>query len=68
MPQIIKHKMVQEIQKDGKLGEQFVEVLAESYTVHKAAVKRKFLEISDDEEELVKQEMVKREPVNETWV
>jgi hypothetical protein len=67
MPQIIKHKMVQEIQKDGKLGQQLVEVLAESYTVHKAAVKRQFLKISDDEQEPVKQEMVKREPVNEAW-
>ena len=57
MPQIIKHKMVQEIQKDGKLGQQFVDVLAEFYTGHKAAVKRKAVEISDDELEPVEQEL-----------
>lgn len=61
MPQIIKRKKAQEIQKDGKLGQQLVEKLAESYTAHKAAVKRQYLEISDDEEELVKQEPVKEE-------
>jgi len=61
VPQIIKRKMVLEIQKYGKLGQQFVEVLAESYTTHKEAVKRKFLEISDDEQEPVKQEPDKQE-------
>jgi hypothetical protein len=57
MPQIIERKMVQEIQKDGKIGQQFVDVLAEFYTGHKVAVKRKVVEISDDEEEPVKQEL-----------
>jgi len=56
-PQIIEHKMVQNVQKDGKLGQQFVEVLAEFYTGHKAAVKRKAVEISDDELEPVEQEL-----------
>jgi len=50
MPQIIECEMVQEIQKNGKLGQQFLEVLAEFYTGHKAALKRKAVEISDDEQ------------------
>ena len=56
-PQIIERKMVQEVQKDGKLGQQFVEILAEFYTGHKAAVKRKAVEVSDDKLEAVEQEL-----------
>ena len=70
MPQIIRRKMVQEIQKDGKLGEQLVDVLADFYSGHKKAVKRKAwkaLDISDDEQEPVKQEPVKDELDEDVW-
>lgn len=38
-----------------------MEVLAESYAVHNVATKRKAMEISDDEQEPVKQEPVEEE-------
>lgn len=56
LPQIIEFKMLQEIQKDGKLGRQLVDVLANFYSGHKVVVKQEVLEISDDEQDLVKQE------------
>lgn len=57
LPQIIEFKMVQEIQQDGKLGRQLVDVLANFYSGHKVAVKQEVLEISDDEQDPVKQEV-----------
>ncbi|KAM0707005.1 hypothetical protein Q7P35_006336 [Cladosporium inversicolor] len=56
LPQIIEFKMIQEIQKDGKLGRQLVDVLADFYSGHKVVVKQEVLEISGDEQEPVKQE------------
>jgi len=56
LPQIIEFKMVQEIQKDGKLGQQLVDVLADFYSGNKVVVKQEVVEISDDEQKPLKQE------------
>lgn len=59
LPQIIEFKMIQEVQRDGKLDRQLVDVLADFYSGHKVGVKQEVLEISDDEQEPVKQELHK---------
>lgn len=56
LPQIIEFKMVQEIQMQGKLGRQLVEVLADSYSNSRVVVKQEVVEIDDDDQDVVKVE------------